>query len=70
MRPVVEQLERRCLLAAPQVLPPPPSVPRDGTPDGHFNMQFGPQRLIFDFSEDVSVAANALHVTNLTTVSR
>lgn len=34
VRPVVEQLERRCLLAAPQVLPPPPSWLRCGSHKG------------------------------------
>src|SRR5436309_2270678 len=65
---IVEALESRQLLSAPHVQTPPGPDAFSRTPDGHFNMETGPQRLVFDFNAPVSIPdKRALYLSNLTT---
>ena len=66
-RAVCESLERRTLLAAPQVIAPPSPDPFAGTPDGHFYAETSPHRLILGFDQPVTLDSAALALTNLTT---
>ena len=65
-RAVTETLETRVLMAAPKVLAPPPPDAESNTPENHFAIETGPQRLEYNFSESVDVAPGALLVTGLT----
>src|SRR5262249_38957036 len=47
------------------VQPPMGADPQFGTPDGHFQMDTGPQKLVFDFNQNVISDPGALVLTNL-----
>ena len=69
VRAVTETLESRRLFAAPTVTEPQTRLHEEWMPlnDGHFEFQAGPQRLDVEFDQSVTVANNALLLTNLTT---